>query len=295
MPPRKKTRQKKLGLALGGGGAAGFCHIGILDVLEKNKIQISAISGTSMGAIIGGLYSIGLTPTQLQEFAEKAADERLFKFRNFNVFNESLIKPDNFIALLENALQNKTFADCKIPLAVKAVDIESGKEVILKEGPLLPALLASSAIPLIFPPVFHQNRILVDGGLLDNVPVGLLKNMGTKINMGVEIASFKSRQTISGEIFQHYYSPSYQDMFKQPHFFTRISENIHFMADLVLRAFEIASEENTKRREKRARPNLLLKPNLNVGLLSTEKIGHAIEVGRRSMEKDLPRLLTLLK
>ena len=280
---------------MGGGGAAGFCHIGILDVLQQNKIQISAISGTSMGAIIGGLYALGLSPKELQEFAKKAATEQLFKFRNFNIFNESLIKPDNFIVLLEDAVKGRTFADCKIPFAAKAVDIESGKEVILKEGPLLPALLASSAIPLIFPPVFHQNRILVDGGLLDNVPVGLLKTMGSKINMGVDIASFKSRQTISGEIFRHYYSPTYQEMFKQPHFFTRISENIHFMADLVLRAFEIASEENTKRREKSAKPNLLLKPNLDMGLLNTEKITHAIEVGRRSMSKDLPRLLTLLK
>jgi len=291
-------KQKKFGLALGGGGARGLVHIGILDILHKEGIKIDCISGTSMGAILGANYALGIKPMEIKRSAMQFGEKKLLKLRNLNIFNESLIKSTQIEKTLDKVFEEKTFAHCKIPFRAIAVDIEAGKTVVLKKGLLKTAIRASSAIPFIFPPVFHEKKVLVDGGILDNVPLSSLKEFSPEVTMGVAINNFSSRQNISGKIFKHYFIPKYHSFLEKTTLIGRtygkMRDNINLMADIVLRSFEIATKKATEIEIKKNPPDILLKPNVEIGLLEFNKSEEAIEYGRELMTKNLPRLKNLL-
>lgn len=160
---------KKVTLALGGGGMKGFAHIGIIRQLEEEGYEIAAVAGTSVGGIVGSLYATGFSTVEMEEFSKS------LKFPN--IFNRapkdssSLIGLQGLFKLLEDKLKEKTFDDLKIPFYATAVDIKSGKEIILDSGKLITAAQATSAIPGVFPSVVIDNMNLVDGGILDPVPV----------------------------------------------------------------------------------------------------------------------------
>jgi NTE family protein len=152
-------------LVLGGGGSRGIAHIGVLQVLVDAGIPIDLVVGTSMGAIVGALFAAGYDP---QTIAEKTAD-----MQNINLFGVTLFsaraRQQRVREELARGLEGKYFKDLKIPLIVTAVDMLTGKEVALSQGELIPALLASSAIPAVFPPVEIDGMQLADGGVIDSV------------------------------------------------------------------------------------------------------------------------------
>ena len=295
--PNKTTNSKKktLGITLGGGGARGLVHIGILDVLEKAGIQASCVTGTSMGAIIGAAYTLGMSPEKMKEKAMSFGKNKLTKLSNLNFFHESLIKADSIDKALHSIFQNHTFNDCKIPLRILATNIESGKPVILKEGYLKTALQASSAIPFIFSPVFYDGCVLVDGGLVNSMPIDTLQEFKPDVVMGVKINNFSTRQEIAGDIFNHYYAPRLRRFIKPLSFHKQIGENIHFMIDIILRSLEISTGSKTNMLIKDVKPDLLLDPDIQVGLLHFEKAEELIEEGRRIMTAELPKLKKLLQ
>lgn len=208
----------KVGLALGGGGARGFAHIGVLEVLEKERIPIDIISGTSMGAVVGALYardrSVKLLKDKifslvhreaLRELEEKFSPSqgedktRIHKIRktflfvkevylwNLRIVKKWLIDYKPFEVLFKEAVGNLTFSDCKIPFLCVATDLIEGEEVCLEEGLLYEALLASSALPGIFPPLKLNERFLVDGGVLGTLPVDSLREKKTDFIIGVSL------------------------------------------------------------------------------------------------------------
>lgn len=155
----------KVALVLGGGGSRGIAHIGVLEVLVREQIPIDFIVGTSMGAIVGTLYASGLEPGLIAEKFMEMQSNTIF---NMNIFSARARQGD-LKKQLERGLKDKTFADLRIPVFIHAVDIIHGHEVIINHGPLIPALLASSAVPAVFPPVLHLGMQLADGGVIDSL------------------------------------------------------------------------------------------------------------------------------
>lgn len=180
-------KQKTLGLALGAGGARGIAHISFLKVLVENGIEVGCISGSSMGAVIGSMYAAGLS---CDEMEKKALS---IKARDIIDIDLLFFRKNNFIkgvkreSILKSYLGGKTFSDCKIPFCCTAVDIMTGDKIILKDGPLLPAVLASSSIPSVFAPIEIDGRYLVDGGVLMRLPIEPLKQFNPDIIVAVDV------------------------------------------------------------------------------------------------------------
>jgi len=205
----------KVGLALGGGGARGLAHIGVLKVLERENIPIDLITGTSMGAIIGGVYALKKDISAIEKIAEKYS-----KISEFNIdlsFGEKekkdkpffLKKMSDFLKrgyilnlelrrkyindgegvkkIIKDLVGDKAFTDTKIPFAAVAADLVKGEKVIIRKGKLFDALLASASIPGMFPPVILDKKILVDGGIVDVVPIEAAQSLGANFVIGVNV------------------------------------------------------------------------------------------------------------
>ena len=212
----EKSNPRKIGLVLSGGGAKGFAHIGALKVIEESGVKIDFIGGTSMGAVIGGLYASGYNASQIdsifkdtnftelisdfiprssKNFYEKRNDESyaiILPFNKFKVeFPEALSKGMYSYNLISKATRNvrhiDDFSKLPTPFFCMATDIETGNQVVLKKGNLAQAILASSAFPTLFPPVEIDGKFLVDGGVTNNYPIDELRNMGADIVIGVDV------------------------------------------------------------------------------------------------------------
>lgn len=292
--PRKK-HQKTLGIALAGGGARGFVHIGILQGLEESGIKVSAVVGTSMGAIVGAAYCLGVPIKKMEKVAKDFGKSGVLKLRNLNVLNESLLKAETIIKPLKVLVGSHTFEDCKIPFQTVATDIESGKAVILKSGKLIDAIRASSAIPFILPPVFLNKQVLVDGGVIDNIPSDLLKGMKTDIKLAIDINNFATRQDLAGTIFGHYYDTESIGLLKPHRLFQRIKNNIKLIAGLLLRSFEIATDDASQARLNKTKIDLLLKPTIEAGLMDFDKAEETIKYGKALIQEHVPKIKQLLE
>jgi NTE family protein len=215
----EKSTRPKVALVLSGGGAKGFAHIGVLKVLEEEGIPIDLIVGTSMGSLVGGIYSIGYREAELVKLVKSLdwetilSDEipRIFLSKNDQLLKQryifslpitedkklslpqGLIKGQNvlntFCGLTGNVPTDADFSKFPIPFACVATDLETGEEVVLKDGFLPTAMFASMAIPLAFQPANRDGRLLVDGGIVDNFPTDIAKKMGADIIIGVDIRS----------------------------------------------------------------------------------------------------------
>ncbi|MFW5847038.1 MAG: patatin-like phospholipase family protein [Nanoarchaeota archaeon] len=177
-------KRKKIGLVLGGGGAKGFAHIGVLKALEENNIQIEAISGTSMGAIIGALYCLGYSPKEIERKIYETPWKNLI---DIGFSRRGILKGDKLEKYLRKILDNKKFSDLEKPLFINAIDIKNFEEIIFNKGDLAKAIRASISIPGIFEPVENNKRILVDGGLIDNLPIKVLKDNKTKKILAINL------------------------------------------------------------------------------------------------------------
>lgn len=199
-----------VGLALGGGGARGYAHIGVIRTLVTHQIPIDVIAGTSMGAVIGGAYACGVdlqklekilksldvnrllgipdtTLRGLESLAGKTASEYLFKRADWRTYEPERLKQlYEFLMLFTGDCD---FENLSIPTAVIACDIDTGEEVVLRSGKLYRAIAASMAFPGIHPPVHHNGRFLVDGGLVNKIPVDVAAALGADIAIAVDVGA----------------------------------------------------------------------------------------------------------
>jgi NTE family protein len=182
------NRRPKIGVALSGGGVRGFAHLGILRVLEEENVHVDLLAGTSMGGLVAGLYAAGVSLDRLDTFARAAGLRDLI---SPDRDRRGLIDQDRMAPLLADLLGSAEFdfADLRIPTTLLAVDLERCELVRLTQGPLVPALLATSAFPFVFSPVHHQERWLVDGGVANNLPVDEVRRMGADRVLGVNTPS----------------------------------------------------------------------------------------------------------
>lgn len=204
----KPVIRPKIGVALGGGGARGAAHIGVLRVFEKEKIPIDYLVGTSAGALIGSLYSGGVHPDKLEEYVLKDAIRKVYK-TNFSVrraiflfvnklYRTLFRKPyyaglynDHKLHNFVNRLISKEDGsiDIEIPLHVIAVDLITGQPVVIKSGDVGLAVQASTAIPTLRQPIPINDQLLVDGGVINNIPVEEAKRMGADIVIAINVDS----------------------------------------------------------------------------------------------------------
>jgi NTE family protein len=179
-PSRKKpdppvARRPKLGLALGGGFARGLAHIGVLKVLEEEKIPVDFIGGTSVGAALGAIYCSGVSAKEMEELA---AILKFSHIARWTVSRLGLCSNDRLAGLLAKTLKVSTFEELRIPLAVSATDFVTGESVVFTSGPLVDPVRASCAYPGVFLPVNVNGRLMVDGLLAHPVPATPLKQLG---------------------------------------------------------------------------------------------------------------------
>jgi NTE family protein len=166
-------------LALGGGGAKGNAHIGVIRRLEKEGFRIKALAGTSFGGLVAAVYALGYSADKIEEIFA-SVDQRRFYGHSPND-GPSLIGLAGVTRLLEESIGDRTFADLKLPCVLTAVDLKSGNEVFLSKGRLVDAILATIAIPGIFPPRYIDGLELVDGATLDPVPVAAARRLAPKL------------------------------------------------------------------------------------------------------------------
>ena len=170
-------KHEKIGLALGGGSARGWAHIGVLRALAEADIQINCVAGTSIGALVGAIYSSGRIAL-LEEAALKMDWGRIVSFLDVVFPRSGLIDGKKIETFFRGHVQKTRFEDLRVPFAAVATDLRSGSAVILKSGDLIEAVRASISIPGIFTPVVLNGRVLVDGGLVDPVPVTVARSLG---------------------------------------------------------------------------------------------------------------------
>jgi len=181
------NQHPKIGLALSGGGARGYAHIGVIKVLEKNNIPIDLIAGTSSGALVGALYSFF---KNCEDVEKVALGNDLFKFLSLIIdpsFDGGLIKGDKIRNFLVQVFEGVGFDGLQIPFSAVATEIDTAKTAVLGTGDLASAVQASAAFPLVFKPVFLSNKLLWDGGMSDPVPADIAKEMGADIVIAVNL------------------------------------------------------------------------------------------------------------
>lgn len=189
-----KQDRPKIALVLSGGGARGLAHAGVLKVFKEAGLPVDIIVGTSVGALIGSLYAAGIDPVEIEDMALNIDWEKLVTFR---LSSRSLYSTRNMEKYISRHISNKRFDELEIPFACIAVDIQTGEKIIFREGLVAPAVRASASTPGLFEPVEYRHRLLLDGGILDNLPVDVAKLMGADIIIAVALNADVSQAKIN--------------------------------------------------------------------------------------------------
>lgn len=188
-----KLGRGKTGYALGGGGARGAAHIGVLKVLEEQGIFPDVIAGTSAGALVGALYARGLKPAEIEKLALELNWRDLGRFADITVPRSGLVEGKRIMTRLKSIIGDIRFSDLKLPLVCVATDIATGEEALLCEGSVADAVRASISVPGLITPVRLGGRYLVDGGLVNQVPARTCRQMGADYVVAVNVSPNPAR------------------------------------------------------------------------------------------------------
>ena len=275
-----------ISLALGGGGSKGNAHIGVLRRLEQHGFRVRAIAGTSFGALVSVFYALGYTPDQIADIFAGFDQSKLYGHAPED--EPSFIGIAGGTKWLEGWLGSKTFRDLKIPCTLTAVDLKSAREILLTEGLLLDAVLASAAIPGIFPARRIGEWELVDGGTLDPVPVAPARSLAPNLPV-VAVAL----NTPMGEPAQSWSLPLPKYV---PQSITdRLSKLRYAQAvDVVLRSVDIMNRAVSEYRLEVDKPEILIRPSvLDIDTLEQVDIREIARRGEAAFDQVLPGLKNL--
>jgi NTE family protein len=178
--------KQKVSLVLSGGGVRGSAHIGVIEELEKQGFEIVSIAGTSMGSVVGGIYALG----KLEEFKTwlyRLDKLGVFKLLDFSFSSQGLVKGDRVIKEVKKFISDQRIEDLKISYVAVAVDLLNKKEVVFKKGSIYEAIRASISFPTVFTPVNKDNTLLIDGGVLNNIPINHVKRVPGDLLIAVNV------------------------------------------------------------------------------------------------------------
>lgn len=192
----EKIKQYRIGLALGGGGARGFAHLGVLQAMYEEELTPDIISGTSVGAIVGAIIASGHTPKECMDFF---SNKKLLNFARPTMSKNGFLKMDALEEQLAGFISVKTFEELKIPLVITASDINNAQAVHFETGELLPCIIASCSIPVVFTPKNIDKVDYVDGGIFMNLPVRPIRERCEKV-IAVEINSINTSGKVTNVI-----------------------------------------------------------------------------------------------
>ena len=187
-PPTAERREVRLGLALGGGAARGFAHVGVIQVLEEAGLRPSHVVGTSAGSLVAALYASGKTPVELVRVAESMQEAEITDWM-LPILNRGALRGEALAKYVNTQVGGKTLEQMQIPLGIVATDLGSGQAITFRRGNTGAAVRASSAVPAVFQPVRLGDREYVDGGLVSPVPVRQVREMGANLVIAVDISS----------------------------------------------------------------------------------------------------------
>ncbi len=194
LSPGKGKRKYGLGIALGGGGARGFIHLGVLKALKERGIELDIIAGTSAGAIAGVFAAAGKDPQEIKDILKK---KRVFSYSKLKWPRDGIFSLDGLKKVIESEVPYNRIEDLPIPFIVTVSNLSTGRTEYMETGNLMDAVLASSSIPVIFKPITINGHKYSDGGLLDNLPVKPLREKCDEI-IAVNISPVKEREEING-------------------------------------------------------------------------------------------------
>lgn len=186
-------KNKKVGLVLSGGAARGYAHIGVLKVLQENEIPIHCVTGTSVGSVVGALVCGGYDWEEILKVAKGLKWKELVAP---TLSGLGLVKADKMESFVEELLGKISFKELKLPFKAVAVDISRAEEVIFSSGSVARAVRASSSVPGIFEPVMEEDRALVDGGVINNLPCDLCRKMGAEKLIAVDLNADRARRSM---------------------------------------------------------------------------------------------------
>jgi NTE family protein len=266
----------KVGLALSGGGARGLAHIGVLNVLEQAGIAVDCLAGTSMGGFIAAAYASGMTADQLQEEALRMSNPRyILPLLDLSLPRRGLLKGARVYEYVARFIGDRTFDDLGLPLTLVAVDLNAASEVRLAQGRVADAVRATIAVPGVFEPVARGEQLLVDGGLLNNLPADVVREMGAQTVIAVDVLTGMAEQN-------HCPMP-----------------NGHSNTmDLCSRSIMVMMIEIHRHKMERARPQIYLQPDIpaSVGVLTGfTRAAEIIAAGARAARETLPQIEALLR
>ena len=270
-------------LALGGGGAKGNAHIGVLRRLEKEGYRIRSIAGTSFGGIVAVFYAVGYSPREIQAIFESIDQKALYGRSSQD--GPSLLGLAGARQLLDRVLGEKTFNDTRIPCAVTAVDINTGGEVVLNEGKLKDAVLSTIALPGIFP-VHHLNGWeLVDGGVLNPVPVSVARFLSPDLPVVAVILNDPIDLPVRG------YSLPIPSIVPRT-IADRLSRiSLAQSLDIFLRSVDVSSRYVAHLRLQVDKPEIIVRPDVHhISLLDQVSVEEVAQLGEQALEKLLPDL-----
>ncbi len=197
MAPKPAPRPPKIGLALGGGAARGFAHIGVLQVLEEQGIKPDLVVGTSAGSVVATLYAAGKTPAELTNMAMTLDESTITDW----VFpGRSLLKGEALAKFVRNLTAGRQIESMRMPLGIVAADLQNGQPILFRRGDPGMAVRASSSVPGVFEPVKIGGREYIDGGAVSPIPVRYAKQMGADIVIAVDISAIPEGQPTRGAV-----------------------------------------------------------------------------------------------
>jgi NTE family protein len=290
-----------IALALGGGMARGFSHIGVLNVFQRHGIRPSMVAGSSIGAVVGAAYLSGKLK-ELEEWALSLNRFKIISYLDFRVRSAGIIGGKRLDTLLQQHFQDMLIEDLPCPFVTTAADLVTGHEVWIKQGNLIEAMKASFALPGIFPPVERNHRLLVDGALVNPVPVSACQAMGARMTIGIDLHADiigkaakpgNNFPTVAGfDMFNDKDIPPEQQATFASTMTRRLfgrAENKPSLFGVMVSALNIMQDRLTRSRMAGEPPDIHIKPQIgHIGLLEFEKASELIAEGEAAALRAMP-------
>jgi NTE family protein len=279
----------EIALALGGGGVKGIVHVGVIRRLQELGLTINAIAGTSVGGIIGAVVAKGYSPDEIEKQIVNLDQNELFKISFSN--KPSVLEFSGVANVLINMLGDSNFEDLEIPFACTAVDLKTDQEVIISTGRLLDAILGSIAIPGVFPPKELGNALLVDGGMLDPVPVALARWLAPALPVVAVVL------TPEPAGWSHMPSPSIESVTSMPWPLAETFSKLKFAQamNIFTRSIDISSRMLAELRLQIDKPEVIIRPKIDhYSILEKVNTEEVIRMGEQAADDAMDDIMKAL-